>query len=216
MRMAAAMSVMEIIATTGSSEKQFVLVFQSGEEIISGLMKFVREYGLHACQFSAIGGFSDVTLGFFDLNTKEYRKNSIQEQVEVVSLAGNVTLAEGKYKVHSHAVVAKSDGSAYGGHLLEGHVKPTLEVMMGELSVQIIRKKDTSTGLDLMTSSTVPGSMQAALKAAIAFNDSHNHATITPDFPMYIEIENLHGILTDIIRSCLKGWARVEFQNLAQ
>ena len=43
--------------------------------------------------------------------------------------SGDVALHETKPKNHAHEVVGKRDGSAHGGHLLEAHVRPTLEVM---------------------------------------------------------------------------------------
>jgi predicted DNA-binding protein with PD1-like motif len=52
--------------------------------------------------------------------------------LEAVSLVGDVALTNGEPQVHAHVVVARSDGSAYGGHLLEAHVWPTLEVVLVE------------------------------------------------------------------------------------
>jgi predicted DNA-binding protein with PD1-like motif len=56
-----------------------------------------------------------------------------------------------KIKVHAHIVVAKSDGSAHGGHLLKGWVRPTLEVVVVESPGFLARKIDEGTGLPLLT-----------------------------------------------------------------
>jgi predicted DNA-binding protein with PD1-like motif len=48
------------------SERTFALIFETGDEAISGLTAFARERSLTACHFTAIGAFSDLTLGFFD------------------------------------------------------------------------------------------------------------------------------------------------------
>src|SRR5262245_37400405 len=98
-------------------ERTFVLVFDKGEEAVAGLREFAREANLTAAHLSAIGAFSDVVLGFFDLEQKSYHKIPIREQVEVLSLLGNVAQHQGKPKVHAHVVVGKRDGSAHGGHL---------------------------------------------------------------------------------------------------
>ena len=42
-----------------------------------------------------IGAFSAVTLGYFDWDAKEYRKIPVQEQVEVLSLIGDIALKDG-------------------------------------------------------------------------------------------------------------------------
>jgi predicted DNA-binding protein with PD1-like motif len=104
-------------------EKTFVLVFETGDEVMSGLVAFARSHALAASRFTAIGALSEVTLGFFDWRTKAYRRIPVREQVEVLSLVGHVTRGErGKPKSHAHVVVGKADGSAHGGHLVRARV----------------------------------------------------------------------------------------------
>ena len=98
-----------------AAPKTFALVFDKGDEVASGLTEFARAHHLSASRFTAIGAFSDVTVGYFLPDRKEYRRIPIREQVEVLSLVGDITLDErGEPKVHAHAVVGKSDGSAHG------------------------------------------------------------------------------------------------------
>ena len=47
-------------------------------------------------------------------------------------------------------VLGKSDGAALGGHLLEAHVRPTLEVTLVESPKHLRRKHDQETGLALI------------------------------------------------------------------
>jgi len=70
--------------------------------------------------------------------------------VEVVSLIGDVALDKDEPKVHAHVVVGKSDGTAYGGHLLEAYVRPTLEVVLVESPVHLRRRVDQDAGLALI------------------------------------------------------------------
>jgi predicted DNA-binding protein with PD1-like motif len=39
----------------------------------------------------------------------------LDEQVEVLSLIGDIALKDGEPQVHPHAVVGRSDGTAHGG-----------------------------------------------------------------------------------------------------
>ncbi len=128
----------------------YVLIFDTGDEFIAGLTGFAKEKKLDASHFSAVGAFSSATLGFFDIDAKEYRKIPVEEQVEVLSLDGGIALDKGEPKVHAHAVVGKSDGTTRGGHVLEAHVRPTLEVMLEELPAQLKRIFDAETGLALI------------------------------------------------------------------
>lgn len=134
-----------------SGQKTFALVFDSGDEVVAGLLAFAKDKHLAASHFTAIGALSDVTLGYFDWEKKDYQKLPVGEQVEVLSLIGDVALNNGEPKVHAHVVVGKSDGTAHGGHLMEAHVRPTLEVIIVESPEHLQRKTDQETGLALIS-----------------------------------------------------------------
>ena len=117
----------------------------------SNSCSFATQEQLSAASFTGIGAFSDVTLGFFERARKAYKRIPLDEQVEVLTLAGDIALKDGERQVHAHAVVGKADGSAWGGHLLEGHVWPTLELVLVESPVELRRTLDEETGLPLIT-----------------------------------------------------------------
>jgi predicted DNA-binding protein with PD1-like motif len=92
-----------------------------------------------------------VTLGYFNWEKKDYKRIPLREQVEVVSLVGDIAEGEGGEPViHAHVVLGRSDGSAMGGHLLEATVRPTLEVMLVESPKHLRRKHDSESGLALI------------------------------------------------------------------
>ena len=111
------------------AEKTYAVVFGAGDEVITGLTQFAEEAGLDGAHFTALGAFERATLGYFDLATQDYVHIPIAEQVEVLSLAGDIALKDGKPKVHAHVVVGKRDGArwAYLGGLrapdFGGHAK---------------------------------------------------------------------------------------------
>jgi predicted DNA-binding protein with PD1-like motif len=133
-----------------SPESTWMLVFETGEEVAEGLLHFAREKELSASQFSAIGAFREVDLGFFDIEKRKYEPIAIHEQVEVLSLLGDVALADDGPKVHAHVVVGKRNGTAWGGHLMRAIVRPTLEVVIVEAPTFLRRKHDVKTGLALI------------------------------------------------------------------
>jgi predicted DNA-binding protein with PD1-like motif len=126
------------------------LIFDVGDEVVRSLLSFARENGIGAAHLVGIGAFSDVVLGYFDWEEKAYERIPVGEQVEVLSLAGDIALGDGDPQLHAHVTVAKRDGSAYGGHLLEAHVRPTLEVMLTETPGHLRRRSDPATGLALI------------------------------------------------------------------
>ncbi len=135
---------------SAEGEKSFALVLDAGDEVVSEITTFARDNGLDAARLTAIGAFSGATLGYFDVERKEYEKIPLEEQVEVLSLVGDIALNRGEPQLHAHVVLGKRDGTAMGGHLLEARVRPTLEVILIESPEHMRKKIDAQTGLALI------------------------------------------------------------------
>jgi uncharacterized protein len=137
--------------TGAANQKTYILVFNTGDQVVASLKAFAEEQHLAASHFTAIGAFKDVTLGYFDWEKKDYLKIPINEQVEVLSLVGDITVNKDKPNIHVHAVLGKRDGSTCGGHLIEAVVRPTLEVILTESPAHLERRFDKEAGLALIS-----------------------------------------------------------------
>jgi predicted DNA-binding protein with PD1-like motif len=134
-----------------NGQRTFAVVLQTGEEVMASLQKFVAVQNISAAQLSAIGAFSDLVLMYFDWEEKNYLRLPVNEQVEVASMLGDVAQApSGEPSLHIHLVVGKRDGSALAGHLGEGQVRPTLEVIITESPAHLHKFKDAESGLALI------------------------------------------------------------------
>lgn len=133
-----------------AAKDSYVLVFDTGDKVIEGLTDFARSNSLTAAFFFGLGAFQHATLAFFDLAKKEYEHIPIDEQVEVMSIIGNISTYQNETKVHAHAVVGKRDGTAHGGHLIEAVVRPTLEVHVSTADNGLRRRLDDVTNLPLL------------------------------------------------------------------
>jgi hypothetical protein len=131
-------------------ERTIALILDSGDEVVRTLERFAADHALHASRFTAIGAFERVTLGYFDWQRKDYERIPVDEQVEVLSLVGDVALDGEHPKLHVHAVLGRRDGSTIGGHLLEAKVRPTLEVLLIESPGYLRRVCDPASGLHLI------------------------------------------------------------------
>jgi predicted DNA-binding protein with PD1-like motif len=131
-------------------ERTFALVFDRGDEVMSVLERFAGEHGLTAGRLTAIGALERATLGYFDWERKDYERIPVNEQVEVLSLVGDVALDRGKPKLHIHAVLGRRDGTTLGGHLLEALVRPTPEVLLIDSPGYLQRERDPASGLALI------------------------------------------------------------------
>ena len=128
----------------------YAVVLDTGDEAVAELGKFIRANEVEAASLTAIGAFQRALLGYFDWQSKQYKKIAVEEQVEVLSLLGDVAVAEAGPTLHVHAVLGKADGSVVGGHLLEGHVRPTLEVILIQPPSYLRKRRDPTTGLALI------------------------------------------------------------------
>jgi predicted DNA-binding protein with PD1-like motif len=123
-----------------AGEKVYAVIFRKGDEVLSGLTDFAIQYHVGAAHFTGIGAVSGATVGWLNLPKKMYHAIHVDQQVEVLSMIGDVALYNGKPVVHAHMVFGKSDGSTVGGHLWEAHVNPTLEVFVS-VDPEPLRKK---------------------------------------------------------------------------
>jgi predicted DNA-binding protein with PD1-like motif len=139
-----------------TGQKTFALIFDKGDEVVAELTAFAKTEKLAAAHFTAIGAFSEVTLGYFDRASKDYRKIPVREQVEVLSLIGDIALAKDGPQVHAHVVIGAADATARGGHLLNARVWPTLEVILVESPRHLRRRHDPESGLALIDLQAAP------------------------------------------------------------
>jgi hypothetical protein len=134
----------------GSELRSWVLVFAAGDDVLPELGGFARDRRLTAASFTAIGAFEEVTVAWFNPESKEYEDVRIDEQVEVLVLAGDVALAGDEPAIHAHVVVGRRGGATAGGHLVQARVRPTLELVLTESPAELRKRRDPETGLALI------------------------------------------------------------------
>ena len=126
------------------------LIFETGDEVMSGLKEFAQRHNVRAARFTAIGAFQSATLAYFDWEKKNYIEIPVRDQVEVLVLAGDIAWNENEPVAHVHVVLGRRDGSTLGGHLCEAIVRPTLEVMLTQAGA-LERTIDPTSGLALIS-----------------------------------------------------------------
>ena len=133
----------------------YVAVLDEGEEAFSVLADWAASQQISAAQVTAVGAFERATVGWFDRLIKDYLRIEINEQCEVLSLIGDIALGapaqgDGQPQPHLHAVLGLRDGTTRGGHLLEGTVWPTLEVIIREAPAELRKTHRPDVGLALI------------------------------------------------------------------
>jgi predicted DNA-binding protein with PD1-like motif len=130
--------------------KLYVIILAKGDEVMSGLTDFAKQNKVTAASFTAIGAFSHATVAWFDDARKEFRQIPIQQQVELVSMIGDIALVSDQPVVHTHVSVASSDGTVRSGHVINAFVFPTLELFMTVYPTPLHKESDEATGLKLI------------------------------------------------------------------
>jgi uncharacterized protein len=130
--------------------KNYAIVLAKGDEVMSGLTDFARQNNVTSASFTAIGAFRQATVAWFDDSRKEFKLIPINEQVELVSMIGDVALVKGQPAVHTHASVASPDGTVRGGHVINAYVFPTLELFLTVYPTPLHKETDPPTGLKLI------------------------------------------------------------------
>jgi uncharacterized protein len=128
-----------------------ILRFDSGEDVILELLNYCTEKGITAAFFSGLGACGEILLSYYDLQTKSYVDRSFSEDLEIISLTGNVAVLNGNHVIHAHGVFSRRDYSTLGGHINKLVVSATCELHLTELEGSMERKFDKKTGLNLLS-----------------------------------------------------------------
>ncbi len=125
----------------------YLLRLETDEEIIGSVVRFANDRRIDCASVSGIGTIHEAVLGYFDRQTREYLKRPVEADCEIVSLTGNVGLKEGKPVAHLHVALGTRDFQTLSGHLFEGKVAATCELVVRALPGLLERSKDPTTGL---------------------------------------------------------------------
>lgn len=113
---------------TGDGE--YLIRLDLGEEIYSGLTEFLKKEGIRFGSLRGIGAAKDVELGYLDTETRQYLRKKFAEEMEILSLSGNVTVKEGSPFLHLHGVFSGRTFQLQGGHFFQGTVSGTAEFFL--------------------------------------------------------------------------------------
>lgn len=128
----------------------YVLRLERGEEIIDSLKTLVEKEEIKGGSFYGLGAVRDVSLGYFDVEKKEYNEKSFDQEFELTSLVGDVSFLDEKIIVHAHVTLADQDFKAFAGHLNQAKVTATVEIILRPIDGRLRRMPDPVIGLNLL------------------------------------------------------------------
>ena len=131
-----------------TASREFVARLEHGADWREEIEEFAAREGIDAAWFTAMGAVQDAELWFYDQEDQEYQSVTFDEPLEVASCVGNVSLLDGDYFAHTHAVLSRRSGQALAGHLDSATVFAG-EVFLRAFDEPLEREHDDVTDLDL-------------------------------------------------------------------
>jgi len=130
--------------------QKFIIRFDKGEDVIKGVEDFMAQGKITACSLFGIGSCSEIELGYYNVNLKEYRKKPYFENMEIISFQGSGSVLEGKPTVHAHGMFGKTDFSTLGGHIFKMIVSATCEIFIIQMEGELKRAFNADANLNLL------------------------------------------------------------------
>lgn len=126
----------------------YLVRLDKGEQLAASLERFAAETNIEGAWVNGLGAATSATLGFYDLEAKEYRWREFEGLREIVSLTGNLAYDEdGRFMSHLHGVLSDHEFATVGGHVKDLTAGATVELFIHRAYQPTRRKLDDNTGL---------------------------------------------------------------------
>lgn len=128
----------------------YIISVAAGEDFLQSLTDFCETEKIHAAYITAIGASKELTLAWYNLDSKKYEDHKFNENLEIAGIIANAALVDGKVFIHAHGTFGKCDMSVVGGHIRHLVISAACEVRLEFFDGKIARAADEFTGLNLM------------------------------------------------------------------
>ena len=129
-------------------DKIFVSI-DKGELVNQSLLNVAEKEGLNSGWVNGLGAISNIEIGYWDIEEKIYVKKPFDEDYELLSLIGNVSLVDNKPFIHTHISFSDTKFKVYGGHLFDAKVIAAAEFCIFTSEYHLHRKLNCDIGLSL-------------------------------------------------------------------
>lgn len=107
------------------------------EDLIDSIIKMVKKHDIRSGFINCIGALKKFTIGYFEIDSKNYKMETFNENVEMLTCLGNITYIDNEPIIHLHVTLGRRDYSLIGGHLS----RPSIVSVTGEVSIFETDKK---------------------------------------------------------------------------
>ena len=113
------------------NERIIVGKVEPEEDLMDSITKMVKKHNVKSGFINCIGALKKFTIGFFEIDSKKYKLETFNENVELLTCIGNISYKDDEPIIHLHVSLGRKDYSVIGGHLS----KPSIVSVTGEISI---------------------------------------------------------------------------------
>ncbi|EQC51646.1 PPC domain-containing DNA-binding protein [Bacteriovorax sp. DB6_IX] len=123
------------------TETQYFIRLDRGENVNQTLKKFCRENEIKCARIHGLGALEECELGYYDYHADIYKTKVLEDEFELLSMEGNVSMMDSEPFVHLHVSLSDNEFRSLGGHLFEAKVAVTVECWMEVFPYEFTRSK---------------------------------------------------------------------------
>ena len=127
-------------------EKIFISL-QTGDLINKSLTEISVKENISNAWINGIGAIDSVEVGYMDVVNKKYQKRNFNDNYELISLIGNISIKDGVPFVHTHITFSDTEYKVFGGHLFDAKITATGEIILTVADSRIDRQFNENVGI---------------------------------------------------------------------
>lgn len=115
------------------------LALTSGDEVLESIKKVCIAENVRSATVTGIGATNFVEIGILNEDKRTYTKRTVEEDLEISNMTGNVTSRDGECYVHMHITLTKVD-NAFGGHIFRCVISAVADIFIKIIDIDIWRE----------------------------------------------------------------------------
>lgn len=128
----------------------YVVRLNIGEDIVESIKILAGNEKIKLGTITGIGAVNKAKIGLFNTKTMEYNSTILEGDMEIVSLAGNITEMNGEVYIHLHIALSDDTFNVKAGHLNMAIISATGEIFIQAIDGVVDREFNEDIGLNLL------------------------------------------------------------------
>ncbi|MEM3186095.1 MAG: DNA-binding protein [Conexivisphaerales archaeon] len=125
-----------------------IYLVTANKEVPKVILDIAKSEQIQTARVEMIGAVKEVEIAYYDHAKKKYESKVLKEDMEVISMLGNISMMRGEPILHIHGSFGRRDYSIVGGHVVKAVAEPFLEAIITPTQNKAYREYDENLGLN--------------------------------------------------------------------